>query len=321
MAPTVRAPEEVRDSIDRTRTRLHVDSVDLAPGSVRLVHADSQQALVSMAEMWAKAGGRSLMLTRRAEDVPEGVHHLWIHEGALNLPDVALGDEPLLVVSVDLHLLSVMLGPEVAASSFADVLDHGRERGAVHLLHIDEQVLTTAEMARFSRYGAPMPVDDVAALASDERSLKGLSGFDMDAILRTRERLSPGLKRPQNLNLKSLLRSSLSRQPRSRVLNPCRSPSLRRSWRLLLLPSPEARVAPSACAPANLLHDVTRVSRNSRPHAAMCLRRCGPLGMHRTAHQTLFETHPPPPMASRHLVRSKRSDWLACVTCLPWNRW
>ena len=72
------------------------------------------------------------MLTRRAEDVPEGVHHLWIHEGALNLPDVALGDEPLLVVSVDLHLLSVMLGPEVAASSFADVLDHGRERGAVH---------------------------------------------------------------------------------------------------------------------------------------------------------------------------------------------
>ena len=47
----------VRDSIDRTRTRLHVDSVDLAPGSVRLVHADSQQALVSMAEMWAKAGG------------------------------------------------------------------------------------------------------------------------------------------------------------------------------------------------------------------------------------------------------------------------
>ena len=47
-------------------------------------------------------GGRhSLMLTRRAEDVPEGVHHLWIHEGALNLPDVALGDEPLLVVSVD----------------------------------------------------------------------------------------------------------------------------------------------------------------------------------------------------------------------------
>ena len=196
MAPTVRAPEEVRDSIDRTRTRLHVDSVDLAPGSVRLVHADSQQALVSMAEMWAKAGGRSLMLTRRAEDVPEGVHHLWIHEGALNLPDVALGDEPLLVVSVDLHLLSVMLGPEVAASSFADVLDHGRERGAVHLLHIDEQVLTTAEMARFSRYGAPMPVDDVAALASDERSLKGLSGFDMDAILRTRERLSPGLETP-----------------------------------------------------------------------------------------------------------------------------
>ena len=196
MAPTVRAPEEVRDSIDRTRTRLHVESVDLAPGSVRLVHADSQQALVSMAEMWARAGGRSLMLTRRAEDVPEGVHHLWIHEGALNLPDVALGDEPLLVVSVDLHLLSVMLGPEVAASSFADVLDHGRERGAVHLLHIDEQVLTTAEMARFSRYGAPMPVDDVAALASDERSLKGLSGFDMDAILRTRERLSPGLEAP-----------------------------------------------------------------------------------------------------------------------------
>ena len=196
MAPTVRAPEEVRDSIDRTRTRLHVESVDLAPGSVRLVHADSQQALVSMAEMWARAGGRSLMLTRRAEDVPEGVHHLWIHEGALNLPDVALGDEPLLVVSVDLHLLSVMLGPEVAASSFADVLDHGRERGAVHLLHIDEQVLTTAEMARFSRYGAPMPVDDVAALASDERSLKGLSGFDMDAILRTRERLSPGLETP-----------------------------------------------------------------------------------------------------------------------------
>ena len=194
MAPTVRAPEEVRDSIDRTRTRLHVDSVDLAPGSVRLVHADSQEALVGMAEMWAKAGGRSLMLTRRAEDVPEGVHHLWIHEGALNLPDVALGDEPLLVVSVDLHLLSVMLGPEVAASSFADVLDHGRERGAVHLLHIDEQVLTTAELARFSRYGAPMPVDDVAALASDERSLKGLSGFDMDAILRTRERLSPGVE-------------------------------------------------------------------------------------------------------------------------------
>ena len=41
-----------------------------------------------------------------------------------------------------------------------------------------------------------MPVDDVAALASDERSLKGLSGFDMDAILRTRERLSPGLETP-----------------------------------------------------------------------------------------------------------------------------
>ena len=194
MAPTVRAPEEVRDSIDRTRTRLHVDGVDLAPGSVRLVHADSQEALVSMAEMWAKAGGRSLMLTRRAEDVPEGVHHLWIHEGALNLPDVALGDEPLLVVSVDLHLLSVMLGPEVAASSFADVLDHGRERGAVHLLHIDEQVLTTAELARFSRYGAPMPVDDVAALASDERSIKDLSGFNIDAILRTRERLAPDVE-------------------------------------------------------------------------------------------------------------------------------
>lgn len=194
MAPTVRAPEEVRESIDRTRTRLHVDSVDLAPGSVRLVHADSPEALQRMASMWAKAGGCSLMLTRRAEDVPEGVHHLWIHEGALNLPDVALGDEPLLVVSVDLHLLSVMLGPEVAASSFADVLDHGRERGAVHLLHIDEQILTTAELARFSRYGAPMPVDDVAALASDERSLKGLSGFDMDAILRTRERLAPGVE-------------------------------------------------------------------------------------------------------------------------------
>ena len=57
MAPTVRAPEEVRDSIDRTRARLNVDSVDLAPGSVRLVHADSHDALVSMAEMWAKAAG------------------------------------------------------------------------------------------------------------------------------------------------------------------------------------------------------------------------------------------------------------------------
>ena len=33
MAPTVRAPEEVRDSIDRTRTRLHVESVDLAQGA------------------------------------------------------------------------------------------------------------------------------------------------------------------------------------------------------------------------------------------------------------------------------------------------
>ena len=194
MAPTVRAPEDVRDSIDRTRARLHANDVDLAPGSVRLVHADSADAVVSMAQAWANAGGCSLMLARRAEDVPEGVHHFWIHEGALNLPVVALGDEPLLIVCVDLHLLSVMLGPEVAASSFADVLDHGRERGAVQLLHLSESVLTTVEMARFSRYGGPMDVDDVSALASDERSLRALSGFDVDAILRTRERLAPGLE-------------------------------------------------------------------------------------------------------------------------------
>ena len=194
MAPTVRAPEEVRDSIDRTRARLNANDVDLSPGSVRLVHAASPEAVTSMARAWAKAGGCSLMLTRRADDVPEGVHQFWIHEGALNLPEVALGDKPLLVVSVDLHLLSVMLGPDVAASSFADVLDHGRERGAVHLLHLDESVLTTVEMARFSRYGAPLPVEDVSALASDERSLRGLRGFDMDAILRTRERLAPRLE-------------------------------------------------------------------------------------------------------------------------------
>ena len=194
MAPTVRAPDDVRDSIDRTRARLHANDVDLAPGSVRLVHAASPKAVVNMAQAWANAGGCSLMLTRRDEDVPEGVHHFWIHEGALNLPDIALGDKPLLIVGVDLHLLSVMLGPEVAASSFADVLDHGRERGAVQLLHMDESVLTTVELARFSRYGVPMGVDDVSALASDERSLRGLSGFDADAILRTRERLAPALE-------------------------------------------------------------------------------------------------------------------------------
>ena len=194
MAPTVRAPDDVRASVDRTRARLHADDVDLPPGSVRLVHADSPEVLVSMAQAWAKAGGCSLMLTRRAEDVPEGVHHFWIHEGALNLPDVALGEEPLLVVNVDLHLLSVMLGPEVAASSFADVLDHGRERGAVQLLHIAQDVLTTPELTRFSRYGAPMEVDDVSALASDERSLRALSGFDADAVHQARERFAPGIE-------------------------------------------------------------------------------------------------------------------------------
>ena len=193
MAPTVRAPDDVRASVDRTRARLQVDTVDLAPGSVRLIHADSPDALVVMAQAWAKAGGCSVMLTRRAEDVPEGVHHFWIHEGALNLPSVALGDAPLLLVHLDLHLLSVMLGPEVAASSFADVLDHGRERGAVQVLHVAEAVLTTPELTRFSRYGAPMDLDDLAALAGDERSLRALSGFDADAILRTRERLAPGI--------------------------------------------------------------------------------------------------------------------------------
>ncbi|GIR07712.1 MAG: hypothetical protein CM15mP18_0410 [Methanobacteriota archaeon] len=57
---------------------------------------------------------------------------------------------------------------------------------------------------------------------------------------------------------------------------------------LLSSPRPASRKRVRAIS---LLHDVTRVSRNSRPHAAMCLRRCGPLGMHRTAHLTLFETH------------------------------
>ncbi|MDP6233731.1 MAG: hypothetical protein QF839_06090 [Candidatus Poseidoniaceae archaeon] len=192
MAPTVRAPEEVRESMDRTRARLRVDTVDLPPSCVRVVHAATPDAVKGMAQTWAEAGGCSLVLARRAEDVPEGALHFWIHEGALNLPAEALDDRPLLIVSVDVHLLSVVMGPEVAASSFADVLDHGRERGAVHLLHLSEDVLTTPEMTRFSHYGSRLEAEDVAALASDDRSLRSLSGFDADAVATARERFAPG---------------------------------------------------------------------------------------------------------------------------------
>ncbi len=193
MAPTVRAPEEVRESMDRTRARLRVDTVDLPPSCVRVVHAAAPDAVKGMAQAWAEAGGCSLVLARRAEDVPEGAVHFWIHEGALNLPAEALGDRPLLIVSVDVHLLSVMMGPDIATSSFADVLDHGRERGAVHLVHLAEGVLTTPEFARFSHYGSRLEAEDVAALASDERSLRALSGFDADAVASARERFAPGL--------------------------------------------------------------------------------------------------------------------------------
>lgn len=193
MAPTVRAPEEVRESMDRTRARLRVDTVDLPPSCVRVVHAAAPDAVKGMAQAWAEAGGCSLVLARRAEDVPEGAVHFWIHEGALNLPAEALGDRPLLIVSVDVHLLSVMMGPDIATSSFADVLDHGRERGAVHLIHLAEDVLTTPEFTRFSHYGSRLEAEDVAALASDERSLRALSGFDADAVASARERFAPGL--------------------------------------------------------------------------------------------------------------------------------
>lgn len=193
MAPTVRAPEGIRASVDRTRARIRVDHVDLSPASVRLVHASTPEALTAMSRAWAAAGGCSVMIARRGEEVPEGVHHLWIHEGALNLPEAALDDRPMLIVSVDVHLLSVVMGPEVAASSFADLLDHGREHGAVHLIHIAEEVLTTAELTRFTHYGASLDVEDVAALASDERSLRALSGFDADAVAQTRLRFAPGI--------------------------------------------------------------------------------------------------------------------------------
>ena len=193
MAPTVRAPEEVRQSMDRTRARLRVDTVDLPPSCVRVVHAPAPNAVRGIAQAWAEAGGCSLVLARRAEDVPEGAVHFWIHEGALNLPAEALGDRPLLIVSVDVHLLSVVMGPDVAASSFADVLDHGRERGAVHLIHLAEDVLTSPELIRFSHYGSRLEAEDVAALASDERSLRALSGFDADAVANARERFAPGL--------------------------------------------------------------------------------------------------------------------------------
>ena len=198
MAPTVRAPEEVQASVDRIRARMRVDDLDLPPACVRLVHAPSPEALTSMARAWAEAGGSSVMLVRRAEDVPEGVHHFWIHEGALNLPEASLDDRPMLIVSVDLHLLSVVLGPDVAAMSFADVLDHGRERGAVHLLHIAEDVLTNAELTRFTHYGAPVDEVDIAALASDNRSLRALSGFDADAVSRTRDRFAPSIDEPSS---------------------------------------------------------------------------------------------------------------------------
>ncbi|RJU99990.1 MAG: hypothetical protein DWC11_06040 [Candidatus Poseidoniales archaeon] len=193
MAPTVRAPEEVRESMDRTRARLRVDTVDLPPSCVRVVHAAAPDAVKGMAQAWAEAGGCSLVLARRAEDVPEGAVHFWIHEGALNLPAEALGDRPLLIVSVDVHLLSVVMGPDIATSSFGDVLDHGRERGAVHLVHLAEGVLTTPEFTRFSHYGSRLEAEDVAALASDERSLRALSGFDADAVATARERFAPGL--------------------------------------------------------------------------------------------------------------------------------
>lgn len=193
MAPTVRAPDEVRESMVRTRARLRVDTVDLPPSCVRVVHAAAPDAVKGLAQAWAEAGGCSLVLARRAEDVPEGAVHFWTHEGALNLPSEALGDRPLLIVSVDVHLLSVVMGPDVAASSFADVLDHGRERGAVHLVHLAEDVLTTPELARFSHYGSRLEAEDVAALASDDRSLRALSGFDADAVATARERFAPGL--------------------------------------------------------------------------------------------------------------------------------
>lgn len=193
MAPTVRASEEVRESMDRTRARLRVDTVDLPPSCVRVVHSSTPDAVKGMAQAWAEAGGCSLVLARRAEDVPEGTLQFWIHEGALNLPPEALDERPLLIVSVDVHLLSVVMGPEVASSSFADVLDHGRERGAVHLLHLSQDVLTTPEMTRFSHYGSRLAPEDVAALASDERSLRSLSGFDADAVTVARERFAPRL--------------------------------------------------------------------------------------------------------------------------------
>ena len=96
------------------------------------------------------------MLTRRAEDVPE-IPPLGSRR-ALNLPDVALGDEPLLVVALISTFCRLCLA-RYGASSFADVLDHGRSDSSCST---STNRSDHGEMARFSGTNTNA-VDDVAA--------------------------------------------------------------------------------------------------------------------------------------------------------------